>query len=124
MSGYGWFIFALSFALSELVFRKKDRVSAALRGFSGGCLIALVCFFLAPEVFSKNPVITGLLMLAGVGIGECLSRMKACGTALWFVCLILFALGFISGFPFVPMGGGLLLYTGVRIFFGQSICDR
>ena len=120
----GWIIFAVCFLLSELVFRKKQQVSSALRGFSGGCIISLVCFFLAPETFSQNPVLTGLFMLAGDAGGEGLVQMGACETALWFVSFILFVLGFIFGLPFTPIGAGALLYTGCMLALPENIENR
>ena len=123
MYGYGWIIFALCFVLSELVFKKRPLINSALRGFSGGCLISLVCFFLAPETFSANLLMTGLLMLGGAAAGEGLSQIGACETALWFSCFILFVLGFFLGMPFIPIGGGMLLYIGCMMVLPENI-DR
>ena len=124
MYRHGWIIFAVCFILSELIFRKKTAINSALRGFSGGCLISLACFFLAPGTFSGNLLLTGLLMLAGAAAGECLVQMGACGTALWFICFILLVAGFIFGLPFIQIGGGFLLYMGCMLALPENINGR
>ena len=120
----GWIVFAVCFILSELAFRKKPQVNAGLRGFSGGCLISLACFFFAPETFSANPLLTGLLMLAGAAAGEGLVQMGACDAALWIVCFLLLVLGFIFGIPFIQIGGGMLLYMGCFLALPENISGR
>ena len=120
----GWIIFAVCFLLSELAFRKNPQASAGLRGFSGGCLISLACFFLAPETFSANPVLTGLLMLAGAAAGEILVQMGACPLALWLITFILLVMGFIFGAPFIRIGGGLLLYIGCFLALPENMCGK
>ena len=121
MAGYSWVFFVLSFFASEIIFKKKEGINGALRGFSGGMIIALACFFLMPGRVYENFLLCGGLMLGGVLLGEGLTRCYACEMALWFICFIFFVLGSIFGYVFSCIGGGLFLYMGCMLALPDSL---
>lgn len=116
-----WILFIGCFLLSEILIRKNMKIHTALRGFSGGILISLVCFWLIPVNFSSEILLCAGMMIAGIFCGEMLTLNDACDLALWFMAAVFIILGGLINAVFLAAGGGLLLYIGCKMSLPENL---